>query len=423
MNLEQVKARVEAEVDRHRDAIVADVQKLVRINTVLPAEGPGQDHMAALYRGLGLELDVFEADKDEVAAHPAYVHVPWSYRGRPNVVGTLRGEAGARSLILNGHVDVVSPEPLSEWRRDPFGGEIVDGRLYGRGANDMKAGLIANYWALKAVLNAGLRPRGTVQLQSVIEEEAGGGGGTLACFLRGHLADGLVISEPAPSVVVAMAGVTYFKVRVVGKTAHAGLAHLGVNAIGKLYRIYDALVAWDAERAATLRYPLFERVVGRSCHLVPGRMYAGDWPSTVAGSAVLECRMSFIPGEDRRDVYRQIRERVAAVAAQDDWLREHPPEVEFFGWQADPWEQDPAHPLVATFRANAERVWKRPVELAGKAAGLDTRFAQYWGVPALTFGTIGGNHHGVDEWVDVESIIALTRTLASFIVEWCGWRE
>ena len=132
--------------------------------------------------------------------------------------------------------------------------------------------------------------------------------------------------------------------------------------------------------------------------------------------------MSFIPGEDRQDIYRQVRERVAAVAARDDWLREHPPEVEFFGWQADPWEQDPSHPFVAAFRANAEQVWERPIPLAGKAAGLDTRFAQFWGVPALTFGPMGENHHGSDEWVDVESVITLTKTLASFIVEWSGWR-
>lgn len=422
MNVETVKARVEQEVERHREAIVATVRDLVRIKTVIPNEGPGQDYVAGLYRELGLELDMFEADRDEISRHPAYVRAPWNYRGRPNVVGTLPGEPGARSLILNGHMDVVSPEPLSSWRHDPFGAEIEGGRLYGRGACDMKAGLAANYWALRSVLAAGIRPRGTVQLQSVIEEEAGGAGGTLACLLRGHRADALIITEPTPEVVVATAGITYFRVRVMGKGAHAGLAHLGVNAIGKLYKIYDALMAWDAERAATRRYPLFEESVGRSCHLVTGRAEAGDWPSTVAGSAVLECRMSFIPGEDREQIYREIRERVVAAAAGDEWLREHPPQVEFFGWQADPWEQDPTHPLVTTFRANAERVWGRPIRLAGKAAGLDTRFAQHWGMPALTFGPVGGNQHGADEWVDVESIITLTRTLASFIVEWCGWR-
>lgn len=421
--LDQVKARIEAEVEKLQEQIISSVQELVRIDTVLPKEGQGQAYMASLYRELGLELDVFEADREDIAQHPAYVETPWGYQGRPNVVGTLRGEEGARSLILNGHVDVVSPEPLDTWQRDPFGGEIIDGRLYGRGANDMKAGLLANYWALRAVLQAGVRPKGTVQLQSVVEEEAGGAGGTLACFLRGHRADGMVITEPAPSVVVAMAGVTYFRVKVTGKTAHAGLAHLGVNAISKLYRIYDALVAWDTERASAIRYPLFEQVVGRSCHIVPGRLTAGDWPSTVAGSAVLECRMSFIPGEDRQAIYRQVRERVTAAAAGDPWLEENPPEVEFFGWQADPWEQDPADPLVRTFQANASRVWGRPVDLAGKAAGLDTRFAQYWQMPALTFGTVGGNHHGPDEWVDVESIITLAKTVGTFVAEWCGWRE
>lgn len=180
MGQDALTARVLAHVEANREELIADVFRCVRIPSVEGHEGPAQAFMQELYGGLGLELDAFEADLETVARHPAFVRTAWGSEGRPNVVGTLTGsDPAARSLALNGHIDVVSPEPLDAWSRDPWGGEIVsvDGveRLYGRGALDMKSGTVACAHALKAVLDAGLHPRATVILQSVVEEEAGGG--------------------------------------------------------------------------------------------------------------------------------------------------------------------------------------------------------------------------------------------------------
>ena len=263
----QARKKVCEIIDDEREEIIQTLRTLVQIPTTTGKEAEGQKYIKDLYSNLGLEIISFEADHEKLCQHKAFIESGWEFKGRPNIIGILEGEPSARSLILNGHIDVVPPEPIGEWDFSPWEGKIVGKKLYGRGAMDMKGGLIANYFALKSVLEAGLKPKGTVMLQSVIEEETGGGGGTLACFLEGFTADGLIISEPTMKIIVAHPGVHYFRVRVVGKPAHAGIAHTGVNAIGKMNKIYQALVELDEKRAREKRYPLFEKDSGRSWDL------------------------------------------------------------------------------------------------------------------------------------------------------------
>jgi len=397
--MEQFKAmeKVFRVIEETKGEIFQTLRELVMIPSVTGREAEAQEYVKGLYSRLGLKITTFEANYEKVHVHKAFTESGWNFKGRPNIIGTLEGESAARSLILLGHVDVVSPEPIGEWDFSPWGGEIVGKRLYGRGACDMKGGLIANYFALKSLLKAGLRPKGMVMLQSVIEEEAGGGGGALACLLEGYTADGIVNPEPSMKITVASTGVHYFRVKATGKTAHAGRAHTGVNAIGKMNLLYDALVELDKRRAREKHYPLFEMDSERSCHLNIGTYKAGDWPSTVPGVAEMECRISSIPGEEASEVKAQVHQAINNAARGDRWLSEHPPEVTWFGWSADPWEQNPNDPFVVTFKRSAERTLGHEVNIVGKTAGLDTRFAQYFNLPALTFGPNGENIHGVNE--------------------------
>jgi acetylornithine deacetylase len=399
--------------------MLADLRDLVRTPSVVGHEAAAQRVMDSKLRSLGLSVTRLRPVLEEVSRHPAYITVPWSYDDRDNVLGTLVGTGGGRSLILNGHVDVVSPEPADAWTFDPWDATERDGRIYGRGSVDMKGGLAAILGAVRAIRAAGVRVRGDLHVHSVIEEEAGGGGGTLACLLTGHVADGMIITEPG-DISVAHAGVLYFRVRVTGKTAHAGRAHTGVNAIGKMNLIYDALIALDRRRAAEHRFELFERTVGRSCHLNIGQYRAGDWPSTVAGRAEIECRISYIPGERENDVKREVDDTIASAAAADPWLAAHPPVVEWFGWHGEAWTQDESHPLVQTVRGSVEAVTGAPASIAGKAAGMDTRFAAYVGMPALSYGPNGANSHGCDEYVERDSITRCAKVLATSILRWCG---
>jgi acetylornithine deacetylase len=148
----------------------------------------------------------------------------------------------------------------------------------------MKSGLLAGFFALKVLLDLGLRPKGQITLESVIEEEAGGSGGTLATFLSGYQAESMIIPEPFNlQIITAHPGINYFRVKVFGMTAHAAQSHQRVNAIGKLTKVYDRLIQLDQERARKNRNPFFEKMTGRSCNLNIGIFKAGDWPSTVAG--------------------------------------------------------------------------------------------------------------------------------------------
>ncbi len=417
---EKIKAKIETAVDRLRDEMIDTLAELVRIPSVVGNEGPAQEFMQRQYERLGLEVQTLEADKNKVRQHSAYVESGLAFEGRPNVIGLLKGDAAKKSIILNGHVDVVSPEPVDQWQHDPWGAEIEDNRLYGRGAVDMKAGVIANLFALKALINAGIEPGGDVMLQSVIEEEAGGGGGTLACLMEGYTADGMIITEPFMVPVISHAGILYFRVKIRGLTAHAGRAHLGINAIGKMMKVYEAMVDLDLYRAATIEFPLYNKVEGRSCHLNIGTLKAGDWPSTVAGFAEMECRISFIPGENMAEIKTTVEQVIKDVARSDPWLKDHPPQVEWFGWQTEPWYQKPDDPFIKAVLPCLESVSGQKPDISGATAGLDNRFSLYYGFPSICFGPDGNNYHSFDEYVELDSLVLATIAVALATQEWCS---
>jgi len=414
------KAEVVKTIEALRDELIDTLAELVRIPSVVGNEGPAQEFMQRQYESLGLEMKTFEADKNKVGQHSAYVESGLPFEGRPNVIGVLKGDSAKKSMILNGHVDVVSPEPVDQWQHDPWGAEIEDNRLYGRGAVDMKAGVIANLFALKALKKAGIEPGGDVMLQSVVEEEAGGGGGTLACLMEGYTADGMIITEPFMMPVISHPGILYFRVKIKGLTAHAGHAHRGVNAIGKMMKVYEAMVDLDLQRAETKNFPLYHKVEGRSCHLNIGTLKAGDWVSTVAGFAEMACRISFIPGEGMAETKQTVEQVIGGVARADDWLKDHMPEIEWFGWHTEPWYQDPADPFIKTVLPCLEAACGQKMEVSGVTAGLDNRFSSFFGFPSICFGPAGNNYHSFDEYVELDSLVLATKSVALATLEWCS---
>ena len=205
-----------------------------------------------------------------------------------------------------------------------------------------------------------------------------------------------------------------------GRTAHAGRAHLGVNAIGRMMKIYQALEQLDIQRAATVKFPLYDKVEGRSCHLNIGTFKSGDWPSTVAGFAEMECRISYIPGESMTEIKKTVEDVVHQTAQADSWLQDHPPELEWFGWQAEPWYQDPNDSFVKRVLDILESVRGEKMEVYGATAGLDTRFSSYFGFPAISFGPVGDNEHGFDEYVNLDSLTLVIQIVALVTLDWCN---
>ncbi|MCA9878660.1 MAG: M20/M25/M40 family metallo-hydrolase, partial [Thermomicrobiales bacterium] len=164
-------AAIEAAVAGLREPLTAAVQELVRTPSQTGAEGAAQDVVQRLMREQGLRVDVWEPSEAALAPYAEHVTLAGGFRGRPNVVGTLDGVGAGRSLILNGHVDVVPEGPLAMWDSPPFEPRVDDGWMYGRGAGDMKAGLASNLFALDALRAVGFAPAADVVVQSVVEEE------------------------------------------------------------------------------------------------------------------------------------------------------------------------------------------------------------------------------------------------------------
>jgi acetylornithine deacetylase/succinyl-diaminopimelate desuccinylase-like protein len=226
---------------------------LVEARTLLGQEDPGQALMARAFADCGLEPVDIPMVADAIRADPHHSPFSWSVAGKRNVTATWRGEpeprSPGRSLVLNGHVDVVPPASEPLWTSGPFTARRDGDWLYGRGAADMKAGLVAMTGAVRALRRRGVRLRGDVHLQSVVEEECTGNG-TLQCLLAGSgaNADAAILTEPHPDhVTVAQVGVLWFHVDVRGVPAHAGhAAALGHNAFEAALRVLAALRELEA---------------------------------------------------------------------------------------------------------------------------------------------------------------------------------
>ncbi len=220
---------------------------LVRQPTELGHEDAGQELIAEAWKECGLEPREVPMDADALRHHPNASPFSWEVTGKRNLVATWPGTGGGRSLILNGHIDVVPPAAAELWTSPPYEPRREGDWLYGRGAGDMKAGLAAIAGAVKALKQAGVRPKGDVHLQSVVEEECGGNG-ALQTLIDGAGADACVITEPHPDhLTIAQPGVLWFHIDIVGRPAHAAYAPTGENAIDAAYSVLAELRKLEAE--------------------------------------------------------------------------------------------------------------------------------------------------------------------------------
>ena len=424
----EAKTAVLAEIERHFESQIELLQALVRCPSVRGETNGAQTVVAGALRRLGLDVQEVGIDGAAIASLPGYSPAEWSYDGLIQVVGTLHGAApgcvaggGGRSLVLNGHIDVVPAETAGYWRHDPWGAEIVDGRLYGRGACDMKAGVAAALAAVGAVRRAGVTLSGDVQVQSVLDEECGGNG-TLALLAQGFRGDAAVIPEPSGlGLSVACVGVLWGRIRVRGRAPHAGAASTAVNAIEKTYVVIRALREMEAaSNRPESRHPRYAGV-DHPLNVNIGTVRGGDWPSSVPEACTLEVRVACYPGEDLSELEAQVRTHVARAAAADPWLKDVPPEVSFFGFRGEGAVYDPDSAIARAVAGNHRLVAGAPPAVGVSTATDDRRLFQlHYDIPAVCYGPAGGQLHGVDEWVDLESVRTCTRVLAGAVLDWCG---
>jgi len=411
-----------AAVEKGFAAEVDFLKALVRIPSQRGAEGPAQDLYARACRDRGYATEVFPIDLDLIRQHPGFSPTTVDYTGMMNVVATHRPrEEKGRSLILNGHMDVVPTGPAEMWSRPPYEPAVEGDWLFGRGAADMKAGLAANLAALDALARLGLQPAATVHVQSVTEEECTGNG-ALACMARGYTADAAIIPEPEDDRLVrANTGVLWFQVRVAGRPVHVREAGTGANAIEATYRVIAALrrleADWNARRHEHRHFGDLDHPINFNV----GRIAGGDWASSVPSWCTIDCRIAIYPGIAAADAAREIEAAVAAAARDDTFLSNTPPTVTFNGFFAEGYVLPEGTDAEKTLSRAHLAAHARPLETFVTPGYLDARvFVIYQGIPCLVYGPVSRAIHGFDEAVSLSSLKRITGTIALFIADWCG---
>jgi acetylornithine deacetylase len=303
------------------------------------------------------------------------------------LVGTWQGSGGdGKRLIFNGHIDVVPEGDYANWSHDPWGAEQDGEYIYGRGAADMKGGLIAALYAIKAIKDSGIALRGSLMLQSVIGEEDGGLG-TFATLLRGHRGDAAIICEPTRlRLVPAQAGALTFRVRIAGKSAHACVRLEGVSAVEKYLEVHRALLQLEKERNSEVEHPLL-RNMKLPYALNIGRVQAGNWSSSAPEELVFEGRIGVAVGETCQAVRDQFEQTLRNLAGADPWLKDHPPEITWPGGQFESGEIATDHPLVKCCGQCMHDLTGQYPRIEGAPYGSDLRLLVNLGhVPSLLFG-------------------------------------
>jgi acetylornithine deacetylase len=409
-----------AAVAGHRAEIEELLIELVAAPTLLGDELPGQLVMRDAFEALGLPTRMQPLDAVAISEHPLASPFSWDVSGKANVVADWDPAPGSgrggRSLILNGHIDVVSPGPVDMWSSPPFAARRDGDWLYGRGAGDMKCGLAAYVGAVAGLRGLGLAPQAPVQLQSVVEEECTGNG-AVQCVIDGRSADAVLVTEPTSLMIQrSQVGVLWFQVVVRGRPAHAGDAPIGGNAIEASFAIVAALRALEAELnlAPPPPYDVYEHPI----NLNIGMLNGGDWPSTVAAEAILHCRLALFPGEPVAGLRARIEQAVAAAATALDGFGVT---VRYDGFACEGYTLDLASPVIGELAAAAEATTGQPPALIASTATTDARqWALHAGTPAICFGPHAEHLHSIDERVWLPSVLQTAQALALFIASWCG---
>jgi acetylornithine deacetylase len=397
------------------------LRDLVRTPSITGDETRAQTRLVRWLNEMGLEVDVWAPQRSDVETHPAFSDDGTALGDRPVVVARWRGtEPGGRSIILNGHMDVVPTGDDRAWTGGPWSGEVREDRLWGRGSCDMKGGLTAGITAVAALRHLGIRPRGDVIIESVIGEESGGVG-TLAAILRGYRADAAIILEPTRMAVCPIgAGALSFRLHIYGRAAHGAMRTEGVSAVEKFYAVMDAIRKLEKNRHSTFQHPFY--AAGElAAPISVGKIAAGDWPSTVPETLIAEGRYGVFPGENVAAARSQFESTIAGLSSADEWLRQHPVEVEWFEGQFEPGETPSDAPILQKLAVAHHEAFGRDAKLHGVPYGSDLRlFTNHGGMHAVLYGPGDVRvAHSLNEFVPLDEVRMTSKVVARTIATFC----
>ncbi|MEP9366340.1 ArgE/DapE family deacylase [Xanthobacter sp. VNH20] len=408
-------------IDANRDKAIAFLQKMITIPSVTGDEAAIQNFLNEYMTNIGLDVDMWETDWEELKKHPGYRPVDRGYENRPNIVATFKGAGGGRSLLLNGHTDVIPVGNGEGWSDNPWSGLIRDGRIYGRGSADMKSGVASHIMAVEFMKELGLQPKGDVYINVVIDEEVSGHG-TLDTVIRGYKADAGISGETSDlHVQPACIGRIWFEIEINGKPAGIQQRYKGISGITLGNKIAAAVQELEDERVATVTHPLYPNALD-SLPCIVGSFQAGNYPSAFPATCLLKGSIGTVPGEDHEGVKQSLVKKIAEHAARDPWMKDHPPVVRFVGYDAQASEIPRDHPIVdIVSKTYTELTGHQPI-ISGRQGAADTRFLNlYADTPTVIFGP-GSTAvmHSNDEYVSIEDYITAIKVMALSIYDWCG---
>jgi acetylornithine deacetylase len=405
-----------------REALVDDLVGLIRIRSITGAEEAVAAEAARRLAAAGATVEVIWPDPAEIRSDRAWPGEETTRSALPVVIGRL-GRPGGRRLVLSGHLDVVPPGDPSTWTADPWGGEIRDGRLFGRGACDMKGGVASILGAVRALTTGGAADRlqGEVVVALVPGEEDGGQG-TLAAIRAGVTGDLAIITEPSNlDIVVAHAGAITFRLTVPGRAAHASQRREGVSALDNLYTVLRALEDDEGQRNAAETHPLMTPL-GLPYPTIVGIVSGGEWASTVLDRVVAHGRYGVRLGQSPAEAGRELMRVIDDVNESDPFLRDHPATIEIVGGEFGSGQVPMDHRLPVGLAAVAETVTGRRPALLGEPYGADMRlFINEGDTPCVMFGPGDVRvAHSADEHVPLDEVETCAAVLAAWVVRELG---
>lgn len=415
--------RVLAAVDACAGEIVDFASALVRLPTVNP---PGE-HYEDCARLIGSRLEACGFDVEYVAADGRPEHT--AAHPRLNVVGRRAGRRLRPALHLNGHFDVVPAG--SGWTVDPFAGVVRDGRLYGRGTCDMKAGIAAAVYAAEAIRRAGVELEGSLEISGTVDEESGGFAGVAHLAQTGWISsrrlDWVIIPEPlnVDRIGIGHRGVYWFEILTRGRIAHGSMPFLGVNAIDGMGRILDRMRR-ELLPALASRTTLMPVVPPGARHatlnvngIVGGQPVDGIQTPCVADTCRAVFDRRFLIEEDFDVARAEIEALVARAAAETPPLACELRDL----MVVHPVQTPDGSPLVATLQQTIARVLGRPATLAASPGTYDQKHvARIGGIQhCVAYGPgILDLAHQPDEWCGIDDLVAATKVLALAVLDLVG---
>ena len=412
---------INSTVNDMRKEIILFIQNLVQSPSLANDEKDVQKIIFNKLESLQLLPEIIPVNFDSIKDHPAFSDDGFSPDSRINVIGNWNKNMKGRSLILNGHVDVVPTGSKTLWEDSPWSGKIKDDRIYGRGSCDMKAGLASGILAVQVLKTIGVEPNGNVMIQSVVGEESGGCG-TLTNIVKGYKGDAAVILEPTSlKLCPIQSGALTFRLTIPGQATHAAMRWDGISAIEKFNIINQSIIELEKERHSLFSVEYYESPE-RVAPINIGTIKGGEWHSTVPDSVIVEGRLGVFPGEPVSDARTAFSNHIIKVSNSDPWLKNNPPIIEWFEGQFESGQTDINHSIINHLKEAYNNVNNSNPIIEGVTYGSDLRlFTNHADIPALLFGP--GDVRlalSANEYVEIEEVLTCIKIISNLIINWCG---